>query len=120
MAHQLIRDLGGVAGREEHVLAAAASPGELVETADGRVGLVCGHRDFASGETVSIITNAIVDVDSASGTTFSAKATANFNTSTKLAVGTGSGIGLGTVMIAKTSGQLKVRVRINGIKVTPV
>ena len=79
--------------------------------------MVFGNTAFAIGDKVSVGTDLIVDITSASATTFAAGATVNFNTSTKLAVATG-GVGAGVAMAAKIDGQTVVRTRLNRIKVT--
>jgi hypothetical protein len=113
MAHELIKDYGGIDGREEHVCTAETKPGDLVVTSTGRFGLVLGHKTFETGEVCPVTTDALIDVDSASATTVSAAAAVFYNTTTKLAVTSGAHPGLGLAARAKTSGQLKMRVRIN-------
>lgn len=108
---------GSIEAKRDTVLAAAAKAGDLIQLPDGMFGIVMGNTDFASGARVSVDMDAEVDIESASGTTFSAGATANFNTSTKLAVTTGGVGGVGVVVAPKVSGQLYVRVRLNRIKV---
>ena len=116
--HDLVRDLSGIDGREEFVCTAVTKPGDLVQTPDGLIAYVMGTRDYAVGETVSITTDAIVDVDSASATTFAVGATAYYDLATKLAVASGATKpGLGAVCVAKTSGQTKVRVRLNRTRI---
>lgn len=118
MAHDLVRDLQGMGNHEEFVCTAITRPGDLVQTTDGLIGYVMGVRDYAIGETVPVVTDAIVDVDSASATTFAVGATVYYNLTTKLAVASGATQpGLGAAVIAKTNGQTKVRVRLNRLKI---
>ncbi len=118
MPNTLVRNLAGMEGNEEVTLAAAAVPGDIVFTGDGKAAVVLGTRDYASGETVAVSTNAIVDVDCGSATTFAIKATVYWNTSTKLAVAAGATQPhLGAAVRAKLNGETKARVRLNAVAV---
>lgn len=55
----------------------------------------------------------VFDVDSASGTTFSAGALVYWNAGTAKATSTNTDVLMGRAAVAKVSGELKVRVRIN-------
>jgi predicted RecA/RadA family phage recombinase len=115
--NQLVRDLGGDVGHEDFTLAATLVPGDIVFTGDGKAGVINSSKGGVSGDIVSIITNAIVKVDSASGTTFAVGAKVYFDTATKLAVAAGATKPfLGTAIVAKISGQLQVMVRLNAVK----
>ena len=115
MANELVRDLGGFSGREEHTAAAAGLTGDIVFTGSGKSAYVCYTSDYAAGERVAITTDALVRVDSASATTFAAGADVNYNTTTKLAVasGTAGTSKIGKAEIAKVANELSVLVRLN-------
>jgi predicted RecA/RadA family phage recombinase len=112
----LIKDLGGVDAREEYVCLAETLPGAIVQTTDGLLGYVMGSRAYATGEKAPITTDALVSLDSASATTFSAGGSVYWNMSTKLAVASGAHPHAGGAIKAKTSGQLLVDVRLNKLK----
>lgn len=112
----LVKDLGGVDGREEFVCAAVQKPGDIVRLPDGSFGYVMGSKDYAIGEKAPVTTDAIVDVQSASATTVSVGAAVFYNTSTNLAVASGNHPGIGGAMKAKVDGELFVRVRLNRLK----
>lgn len=114
--HALVRNLGGVEGNETFICTGDTRANDLVVLPSGIVGFVLGNRDYVAGEEVAVTTDAIIDVDSASATTISAGATARFDTSTKLAI-TSGGVGLGEAELAKTSGQTKMRVRLNKLNI---
>lgn len=113
----LVRNLAGIEGNEEVTLSAAAVPGDIVYTGDSQAAVILSTKDLASGDKVAVSTDAIVDVDSASATTFAVGAKVYFDTATKLAVASGSTKPyLGLAVVAKTNGQTKVRVRLNALK----
>jgi predicted RecA/RadA family phage recombinase len=107
---------------ETVVLTAAASPGDIILTADS-FPAICGmststNMPYAIGDVVNAETDVIAWVPCASGTTLAVGALARWNNTTKLAVATGSGdFSLGTVVQAKVSGETRVKVRFNKVKV---
>lgn len=107
---------------EAVVLTAAASPGDIILTGDS-FPAICGmststSMPYAIGDTVNAETDVIAWVPAASGTTFAVGALVRWNNSTKLAAGTGSGdFSIGTAIDAKVSGQTRVKVRFNKVKV---
>lgn len=115
MANELVRDLGGFAGREEYTAAANGTNGDIVYTGSGRAALVCDTGDFLAGESVPVTTDALVRVDSAAATTFAAGAVVNYNTTTKLAVasGTAGTSAIGRAEVAKVANETSVLVRLN-------
>jgi predicted RecA/RadA family phage recombinase len=105
--------------REEHTAGAALEPGDVVQTADGLAGIVAGNSNVASGAKCTVITDAIVSLPSASGTTFSAGAAVQWDNGGELVVAAG-GAGdfvLGSAFEAKTSGQTIAKVRLNQAKI---
>jgi hypothetical protein len=68
--NNLIRDLGGFSGREEFTAIAAGRTGDIVFTGSGKAGIVCDTADYAIGDSVAISTDALVEVDAASGFVF--------------------------------------------------
>lgn len=115
--HYLVRNLAGDQGNESFIApVGGVRANDLVVLPSGMVGFVLGNRDYLQGEEVAVTTDAIVEADSASGTTIAAGATARYDTATRLAVSTG-GVGLGEAERAKTSGQLKMLVRLNRLNI---
>lgn len=98
-------------------LAAAATPGDIVQTPDGLAGIVQGVGPYATGDVVPVLVDAIVDVPVATGTTFANSAAVEWNTSTNLAVAAAGGtFELGGAYGAKVSGPTRMLVRLNRYK----
>jgi predicted RecA/RadA family phage recombinase len=116
--HKIVTQLGET---ETHIAAAATNAMDLIQVGDGFAGVVTGSKpSFATGEEMPVVTNAIVDVDAATGTTFAAGAKVELNSSTKLAVAAGAGdFTVGQALTAKVSGTLFVRVRLNAATIAP-
>jgi predicted RecA/RadA family phage recombinase len=114
--NNLIRDLGGFPGREEFTAIAAGRTGDIVFTGSGKAGLVCDTADYAIGESVAITTDALVEIDSASATTFAVGATVNYDAANKLAVasGTAGTSAIGKAQRAKIANEVVVLIRLNG------
>lgn len=112
MANEVIRDLGGLDGREEFTAAAAGRNGDIVFTGSGKAGIVCEPSTYVIGQRVAISTDALVLVDSAAATTFAAGATVQWNAGTKLAV-TAGGTNMGKAEKAKVANETSVLVRLN-------
>lgn len=112
MANEVIRDLGGLDGREEFTAAAAGRNGDIVFTGSGKAGIVCEPSTYVIGQRVAISTDALVLVDSAAATTFAAGATVQWNAGTKLAV-TAGGTNMGKAEKAKVANETAVLVRLN-------
>ena len=112
MANEVIRDLGGLDGREEFTAAAAGRNGDIVFTGSGKAGIVCEPSTYVVGQRVAISTDALVLVDSAAATTFAAGATVQWNAGTKLAV-TAGGTNMGKAEKAKVANETSVLVRLN-------
>lgn len=102
---------------ESLVMTAAVSPGEIIATPDGYAAIVGGFANAAIGDRIPVELDCIAEVPCASGTTLAVGALVRWNNTTKLAVATGAGdFSLGYAVLAKTSGQLVVRVRFNKLK----
>lgn len=112
MANEIVRDLGGLDGREEFTAAAAGRNGDIVFTGSGKAGIVCEPSTYVIGQRVAISTDALVLVDSAAATTFAAGATVQWNAGTKLAV-TAGGTNMGKAERAKVANETSVLVRLN-------
>lgn len=112
MANEVVRDLGGLDGREEFTAAAAGRNGDIVFTGSGKAGIVCEPATYVIGQRVAISTDALVLVDSAAATTFAAGATVQWNAGTKLAV-TAGGTNMGKAERAKVANETSVLVRLN-------
>jgi predicted RecA/RadA family phage recombinase len=113
--NNLVRDLGGMAGRQEFTATVAGKTGDIVFTGSGQAGYVCDTADHAIGDSVAITTDALVEVDAAGATTFAVGATVNYNTTTKLAVasGTAGTSAIGKAERAKVADEITVLVRFN-------
>lgn len=91
-------------------------PGEVVRSPSLRAGIIQGinPNELKTGQEVTIDTEAVADVASASGTTFALGATVGWDDTANLAVAGGAGdFDIGKAEIAKTAGQLVVRVAFN-------
>jgi predicted RecA/RadA family phage recombinase len=116
--HTIVTQLGET---ETHIATATTLSGEMIQVGDGYAGIVTGSKPvYAAGEEMPVVTNAIVDVDAGSSTTFSAGAKVELVNSSKLAVAGGAGdFTVGQALVAKTSGSLFVRVRLNAATIPP-
>lgn len=96
--------------------AAAASPGDVMTAYGAMAGIAMGPQDYAIDDPMVLALDGMWSIDCATGTTASAGDNAFFNTSTKLVVTAGGTniIWIGTFAKAKTSGQLKATVHLNG------
>lgn len=104
-------------GRFPYPAAAAYVPGDIMVRPDGSLAVLDGLEGVASGQLFSPtpLKDKIVEVDSASGSTFSVGASVYWDASAKLATATSSGNTLmGKAIRAKTSGQLVVIVNVTG------
>lgn len=117
MANETFRELGGNDGREEFTLTATALPGDIVYTGDGLAAVTKHSHNGIATDSVPVATDELVLLDSASATTFTARAAVWWNPSTKLAVaeGTTGARPAGLCVFAKTNGQVTVLVRLNAI-----
>lgn len=112
MQTEIVNHLGKA---ETVTLTAAASPGDIIRTADGRAA-ICGmslstSMPYAIGDKVSAETDVIAWVPCASGTTISVGGIVGWNNSTKLAVPVAADFFIGYAVQAKTSGQTRALVR---------
>lgn len=111
----IFREYGGIDGRVEHTLGAAARSGDVVQLSTGELGVIMSVGDFVSGDVVMCATDIEADFACASGTTFSAGANVFYNLSTRLVVASGVHPGMGEAVLAKTNGQTRARVRLNRV-----
>lgn len=95
---------------------AALIPGQVVAAYGPLAGVVMGCQNITSGDEVVVALDGNWEIDCATGTTASAGDNAFYNTSTGLIVTAGGAdiIWCGTFAKAKTSGQLKAYVHLNG------
>lgn len=94
----------------------ALSPGEVIQLADKRAAVYAGLRGCASGDPAAVYVSGLFDVASASGTTISAGVVAWFDPTgnqAEAADDSDDNFPMGTARIAKTSGQLVMRVDLN-------
>lgn len=102
---------------EEAVLSAAATPGDVVQTPDLLAGIVQGVGQYASGDTVPVLTDGIIDLPVATGTTFTNGVAVEWDNTNKLVVAATAGtFKLGQAYGAKISGPTRMKVRINRYK----
>lgn len=96
--------------------AAALVPGQVMAAYGPLAGIVMGTINVAIGDPAVLALDGMWEVDCATGTTASAGDQAFYNTSTELVVTAGGTncIWLGTFAKAKTSGQLKAHIHLNG------
>ena len=113
--NEIVRDFGGPSAREEVTLGATAKTGDIVFTTSGLAGVIVEPGDHASGDRVAVCTDCLVELDSASATTFSAEVAVSWHTTNKLAVAnaTAGSRAVGFAARAKTNGQVTVLVRLN-------
>jgi len=112
----IVQDFGQ---REKFIAGAAFEPGDVCQSPDGLAAVVVGVANVASGDEVTVTTDAIVSLPSASGTTYSVGDAVQWDTSGELIVAAG-GAGdfvLGSAWRAKTSGQTVGIVRLNKAKI---
>lgn len=101
------------------VASAAQLPGDVVQAFAGKAGVVLGTENKANGDSMALALDGLWEVDCASATTASAGAKAYFDASAKLIVTSASGnIQCGLFAKAKTSGQVKATIDLNGIALT--
>jgi predicted RecA/RadA family phage recombinase len=102
---------------EEAVLSAAATPGKVVQTPDLLAAVVQGVGPYASGETVPVLVDAIVDLPVATGTTFTNGVAVEWDDTNNLVVAATAGtFKLGQAYGAKASGPTRMKVRLNRYK----
>lgn len=102
-------------GMLQMIAAAAYAPGEIVKHASGVFGVYSAMEAPVIGQLIELdpCPGQVVEVPSASGTTFSIGVNVGFDLSTQLAVAESSGDSdgiIGRAFKAKTSGQLVVLV----------
>lgn len=106
----VVQALGEV---EEVTLGVAATPGDIVQTPDGLAAVVQGLGSYAAGEKVPVLTNAIVNVPVATGTTIATGVRAEWDNTNKLVVASSGTHVLGVAYGAKISGPTRMNVRLN-------
>lgn len=102
--------------REEHTAAADLVPNQLIQTLDGLAAVVMSNKTVLNGEKCAVMTQGIIRVPSASGTTLSAGALAALDISAEQAVdatATEADFTIGNARRAKTSGQTYIDCRLN-------
>ena len=112
MQTEIVNHLGDA---EAVTLSAAASPGDVIRTADGRAA-ICGmststSMPYAIGDVVNAECDVLAWVPAASGTTFSAGGIVGWDNTNKLAVGVAATFFIGYAVNAKVSGTTRVLVR---------
>lgn len=100
---------------EEAIAGAALSPGDVVQLPDGRAAVVQGTQAVANGATYSAITRGDIEMACGSATELAAGVDAQWDSSEAvvLAPGGAGDFRVGVVKVAKTSGQLTVRIALN-------
>lgn len=102
-------------GRFPYNAGAAYNPGEILLRPDGSFAIHDGLEAVASGQrfTPNPLRGKIVEVDSASGSTFAVGDTVYWDATNKVGTATSSGnTNMGKAIRAKTSGQLSVIVNV--------
>ena len=100
---------GDAANAETFTLSAAAAAGDIISAPSGRLGVVQGLRDLASGDEVTVRFDLQGDFKAKSTDTFAAAADGYWDATNKEITSTASGnTKLISVTVAKTSGQTTV------------
>lgn len=96
--------------------AAARMPGDIQIAYGVMAGIAMGPQNYAINDPMVLALDGMWEVGCATGTTASAGDNAFYNTTTKLVVVAGGAdvIWIGTFAKAKTSGQLKATIHLNG------
>lgn len=105
----------------DYVPGSAATAGEVIELSDGRAAVV--KETLAANEYGAVFISGIFDVASASATTFSVGDKVYWDYSANVAitaVGATEDFYIGTALVAKTSGQLTVRVDLNAVTLSSI
>jgi predicted RecA/RadA family phage recombinase len=103
---------------EEVTLSAAAIPGDIVTTPDGLAAIVQGVGPYASGDKAPVLTNAIINLPVATGTTIATGVKAEWDATNKLVVASSGTHILGVAYGAKVSGPTRMNVRLNAAKLS--
>ena len=100
----------------QYTATADGKGGDLIQCADGLVGVVAGMKPYLNGDIITLRLVDAYDVPCASGTGFADGVDVYWNSSTKLAVATPPtpGFFIGPARGAKASGATAVRVLLNG------
>lgn len=104
-------------GGEIHLTAAADySAGQILSptvVGGGVCGVVAGSAPIKTGDRFTVLTKGVFDVDSASATTVTKGNVTEWDDSGNKAVASSGTFTLGRAVLAKTSGQLVVKVNLN-------
>lgn len=105
----------GPANQVEKTLSAAATSGDLLQADDGRMGVVQGLGDYASGETVTLAVAGRFKAAKKSADTWSAGATLYWDqTNEELTVTSTGNEVAGTALAAGGSGETEAKFDLNG------
>ncbi len=106
------------ASEREGTASAAINSGDILLSTDGKACVITALAGVDNGQRWRGVCEGVFDVDAVSSDTFSAGALVYLTESTQVAA-TSSGSGkilIGTAAYAKTSGQLVVKVDLNGTR----